>query len=157
MRLNDSLIALLLIVLAVAVIAYASGFPPMPGQTFGPALFPTLIATGLIVAGLSLIVAQVRSGHKQPLLEVDAWVRTPRLLFDFLLVIGGLLFYILFSDELGYFIAAPLALAAFLFATGARALIVLPVAVVVPLIMHYIFYALLKVPLPWGLLTPYAW
>ena len=66
------------------------------------------------------------------MLEVDAWVRTPRLLFDFLLVIGGLLFYILFSDELGYFIAAPLALAAFLFATGTRALIVLPVAVVVP-------------------------
>lgn len=157
MRFSDSLIALLLIVLAVAVIAYASGFPPMPGQTFGPALFPTLISVGLILTGLSLIVSRVRSGHRHPVVEIDAWVRNPRLLFDFLLVIGGLLFYILFSDELGYFVAAPLALAAFLFATGTRALIVLPVAVLVPLIMHYIFYTLLKVPLPWGLLTPYAW
>ena len=157
MRLNDSLTALLLIALAAAVIAYASGFPPMPGQTFGPALFPTLIGAGLIVAGLSLLASRVRSGDKQPVLQVDAWVRTPRLLFDFLLVIGGLLFYILFSDDLGYFIAAPLALAGFLVATGVRAQILLPVAVVVPLIIHYIFYALLKVPLPWGLLTPYAW
>lgn len=157
MRLSDSLIALLLIVFSVAVIAYAWDFPPMPGQTFGPALFPTLIAVGLILAGLSLIAARVRSGDKQPVLEVDAWVRNPRLLFDFLLVIGALLFYIVFSDELGYFVAAPLALAAFLFATGTRGLIVLPVAVVVPLLMHYIFYTLLKVPLPWGLLTPYAW
>ena len=88
------------------------------------------------------------------MLEIDAWVRSPRLLFDFLLVIGAVLFYILFSDELGYFIAAPLALAAFLFATGTRALVLVPVAVVVPLIIHYIFYTLLKVPLPWGLLTP---
>jgi putative tricarboxylic transport membrane protein len=156
-RLNDSLIALLLIALAVAVMVHASGFPLMPGQSFGPALFPTLIAVGLILAGLSLIAIRVRSGHTQPVLEVDPWVRNPQLLFDFLLVVGALLFYILFSDELGYFIVAPIALAAFLFATGTRGLIVLPVALVVPLLMHYVFYTLLKVPLPWGLLTPYAW
>ncbi len=157
MRLNDSLIALLLVAFSVAVIAYAWDFPPMPGQTFGPALFPTLIAAGLILAGLSLIASRLRSPEKQPALEIDAWARSPRLLFDFLLVIGGVLFYLLFSDELGYFIAAPVALAAFLVATGTRVLVLVPVAVVVPLIIHYIFYTLLKVPLPWGLLTPFAW
>ena len=157
MRLNDALIGLLLIALAVGVIAHASGFPPMPGQTFGPALFPTLIGAGLILSGLALIVSRARVADKQPLIELDAWVRTPRLLFDFALVVGGLLFYIVFSEDLGYFIAAPIALAAFLFATGTRPLVVLPVAVVVPALMHYIFYTLLKVPLPWGVLTRYAW
>ena len=129
----------------------------MPGQTFGPGLFPTLIGAGLILSGLGLIVSRVRSGERQPVIEVDAWVRNPRLLFDFALVVGGLLFYILFSEDLGYFIAAPIALAAFLFATGTRPLVVLPVAVIVPPLMHYIFYTLLKVPLPWGVLTRYAW
>lgn len=157
MRLNDSLIALLLIALAVGVIAYASGFPPMPGQTFGPGLFPTVIGAGLILSGLGLIVSRVRAADKQAVIELDGWVRTPRLLFDFALVVGGLLFYILLSEDLGYFIAAPIALAAFLFATGTRMLVALPVAVIVPALMHYIFYTLLKVPLPWGVLTRYAW
>ena len=30
-------------------------------------------------------------------------------------------------------------------------------AVVVTLVIHFAFYKLLRVPLPWGLLTPYAW
>jgi putative tricarboxylic transport membrane protein len=25
------------------------------------------------------------------------------------------------------------------------------------LIIHFLFYKMLKVPLPWGLLSPYAW
>jgi putative tricarboxylic transport membrane protein len=157
MRFSDSLLAGLLIAFAVAVIWYASDFPPMPGQAFGPSLFPTLVAAGLIFASLGLVISGLRSGQRQPLLELDSWVRSPRLLFDFVLVVGGLLFYILFSETLGYLIAAPVALAAFLFATGVRPLVVLPVAVVVPAIIHYLFYTLLKVPLPWGLLTDYAW
>ena len=67
------------------------------------------------------------------------------------------LFYIVFSEALGYLIAAPLALLAFLIATGTRAIAAVPVALLVPLLIHYIFYTLLKVPLPWGLLTEYAW
>jgi putative tricarboxylic transport membrane protein len=25
------------------------------------------------------------------------------------------------------------------------------------LVIHFLFYKMLKVPLPWGLLSPYAW
>ena len=84
-------------------------------------------------------------------------MRTPRLLFDFFLMIGAVLFYILFSERLGYFITAPIALYASLLATGVRCAIAVPVAAIVPLIIHYIFYTVLKVPLPWGLLVDYAW
>jgi putative tricarboxylic transport membrane protein len=34
---------------------------------------------------------------------------------------------------------------------------VVPLAVVVTLIIHYAFYKLLRVPLPWGLLQGVAW
>jgi putative tricarboxylic transport membrane protein len=29
--------------------------------------------------------------------------------------------------------------------------------VIAALVIHFMFYKLLRVPLPWGLLTPYAW
>jgi putative tricarboxylic transport membrane protein len=157
MKLHDALIAALLIVFAVAIVWHVRDFPPMPGQTFGPALFPTLIAVALILSGVLLAVGSLRGGRRQPVIELDAWVRSPRLLFDFFLALGAALFYILFSEALGYLIAAPLALLAFLIATGTRPFAAVPVALLVPLLIHYIFYTLLKVPLPWGLLTDHAW
>jgi putative tricarboxylic transport membrane protein len=102
-------------------------------------------------------VGGLRSGRSQPVLQLDAWVRSPRLLLDFCLAVGAVLFYILFSEALGYLIAAPLALLAFLIATGTRAIVAVPAALLVPLLIHYIFYTLLRVPLPWGLLTDFAW
>jgi putative tricarboxylic transport membrane protein len=35
--------------------------------------------------------------------------------------------------------------------------VALPVALASALLIHTIFYKLLKVPLPWGILTPLAW
>jgi putative tricarboxylic transport membrane protein len=31
------------------------------------------------------------------------------------------------------------------------------IAVATTLVIHFAFYKLLRVPLPWGVLTPYAW
>jgi putative tricarboxylic transport membrane protein len=157
MRLHDALIALLVTVFAIAIIVHASGFPPMPGQAFGPALLPIAIAIALIFASVALAAGALLSREKQPVIEIDDWVRSPRLLFDFFLTLAGVVFYIAFSERLGYLIAAPLALLAFLIATGVRGVVALPVAAIVPLVIHYIFYTVLKVPLPWGLLVDYAW
>jgi len=33
----------------------------------------------------------------------------------------------------------------------------LTVAVIATLVVHFAFYKLLRVPLPWGVLTPWAW
>jgi len=71
--------------------------------------------------------------------------------------VGAVLFYIAFSEALGYAIAAPIALLSFLIATGTRPIVAVPIALLVPLLIHYIFYTVLRVPLPWGLLTEYAW
>jgi putative tricarboxylic transport membrane protein len=157
MKLHDGLIAALLIAFAVAILLAVRDFPPMPGQSFGPALFPTLIAVGLILSGALLAAGSLRNGRREPAIALDPWVRSPRLLLDFFLAVGAMLFYIAFSEQLGYLIAAPLALLAFLIATGTRLTVAVPVALIVPLLIHYIFYTVLRVPLPWGLLTDYAW
>jgi len=40
---------------------------------------------------------------------------------------------------------------------GVRLRNALPLALAVALVIHYVFYKLLRVPLPWGLLQGIAW
>jgi putative tricarboxylic transport membrane protein len=157
MKLHDVLTAALLIAFGLAVAGYASTFPPMSGQAFGPGFFPTLVAGGIVLSGLVLLGGAVRRRAAARLLEVDDWVCAPRRLLAMLLLLGGVVGYLLLSEPLGYLLTAPIALLAFMFATGVRVRVGLPVALLVPLLVHYIFYSALRVPLPWGLLTDYAW
>lgn len=157
MKLHDAIIAAILLALALGIGVHASAFPPMPGQAVGPGFFPTLIAAGIALGALVLAAATFARRAGGPAVELDEWARSPRRLVEVLLVAGGVAFYVLFSESLGYFIAAPAALLMFLLATRTRLLIAVPIAVLVPLLIHWIFYAGLRVPLPWGLLTEHAW
>jgi|TARA_R110000823_G_scaffold303449_1_gene424848 putative tricarboxylic transport membrane protein len=71
-----------------------------------------------------------------------------------LIVILG---YGLLLDLLGFHIASFMAVSATALIFGMRAggavLLALPLVIGV----HLLFYSLLRVPLPWGLLTPMAW
>jgi putative tricarboxylic transport membrane protein len=72
-------------------------------------------------------------------------------------LLGSVVFYILFSDELGFLITALLMLVALfrsLQVTWGRSVFW---AVVATVVVHFAFYKLLRVPLPWGILTPIAW
>ena len=157
MRFNDALIGLALIVFAGLILWNVRGFPPMPGQQFGPSLYPSIIAAGFGLTGLALVVSGVRRWSSHGAVEFSEWMRTPRLAVNFLVVVGGVLFYILFSDSLGFLIAAPITLGAILVSARTRFFIAGPVAIGVCLLIHWIFYGGLKVPLPWGLLEPIAW
>jgi putative tricarboxylic transport membrane protein len=155
MRFNDSLIGIALALFAGVIAWHVRDFPPMPGQEFGPSLFPRAIAAGFVLTGVALIVSGVRSWAGA--VELSEWMRTPRLAINFLVVVGSVLFYILFSDLLGFLIAAPITLGTILLAVRTRWFVVLPAAPAVCLVIHWIFYGGLRVPLPWGLLEPLAW
>ncbi|MCC7547587.1 MAG: tripartite tricarboxylate transporter TctB family protein [Burkholderiales bacterium] len=157
MKLNDGLVGLLLIAFSLVLLVHVSAFPDMPGQNFGPSVLPSLVAVGLILCSLVLIVRALRASPRHPLVEWDAWVTSPRLVFAFLAVIGAVAFYIAFSETLGYLVAAPLSLLVVLRACGVRWIAALALAVLVSLAIHHVFYTLLKVALPWGLLIEYAW
>jgi putative tricarboxylic transport membrane protein len=157
MKFNDALIGLAVVVLAGVILWQASSFPPMPGQDVGPALFPTLIAVGLAVCAAALIWNGLRRLRSEPAIELSDWMRSPRLALNLLIVIAGVAFYIAFAERLGFLIAAPIVLTVLLITLGTRWWLALVVALAVSFAMHYIFYSFLKVPLPWGLLTEYAW
>lgn len=157
MKLNDAVFGLLLLLLGGAVLAIVQGYPQIPGQKVGPALFPGLIATGLCIGGLILIVRGWRERAASPWVTLEEWVRSPRHLASFVVALGSVLFYILVSEKLGFVITSFMILAANFLVLKVPPRRALLIAVVATLVIHFAFYKGLRVPLPWGVLTNFAW
>ncbi|MDH3319880.1 MAG: tripartite tricarboxylate transporter TctB family protein [Betaproteobacteria bacterium] len=152
MKINDALSGAALVALGAALLWHIQGFPPMPGQKFGPAWFPGLVAGGLIACGALLVDAQLRSAAPVPLLALPAWMRRVRPAASVASVVAGLVFYVFAADTLGFHITAAALLLLWSRLLGAPWQFALPVALAATFVIHLAFYKLLKVPLPWGLL-----
>jgi len=158
MKLNDAVFGALFLVLAIAVLVASRAFPAIPGQQIGPGAFPSLIASILAVSSLLLIARGLRFRRSgQRWLEGGAWLRSPRHVLRFVAVIGALLFYLAAAQTLGFVITGILLMTGLLRAFGVRWTVTLGTAVIATLMIHAIFYKMLKVPLPWGLLQGVAW
>ena len=73
------------------------------------------------------------------------------------MVIGVNLLYLLAVDRLGFVLTGIVYLAALMLVLRVRPLRAVVLAVVLTLAIHFCFYKLLRVPLPWGVLQPIAW
>ncbi|HEY3177348.1 MAG TPA: tripartite tricarboxylate transporter TctB family protein [Casimicrobiaceae bacterium] len=156
MKFNDAVFGAVLLVLGIAVLVHVPSFPQMAGQKVGPALFPGLIAAGLIACALILIVNGVKQRATQPWINTGEWTRSRQHIGAFFVTIGVVVAYIALADKVGFLIIGPLVLFALFIAYGVRPITAFAVAIVVTLVIHYAFYKLLRVPLPWGVLTPFA-
>lgn len=157
MKIHDSLGGALLLAFAAAVYWHTLGFPEIPGDPVGPALFPRVTAVGMGLCGLILIGRGVLAGGAKAWIEVPEWIRMPGLVAAFLLVVLGLLLSYFFLDQLGFLVVAPVLLAALMLVLQVRPALAIPVAIGASLLIHTIFYKGLGVPLPWGLLQAWAW
>lgn len=155
MKVSDSLVGAFLIALAVVILVHIQGYPLIPGQNYGPALFPGVIAVGLIGCGLLLVVRGVRA--RLPLVALSGWMRNPATVTNFLAVCGVLVAYIAAADKLGFLPTAVACLLALFLKLKVRLLPALVVALAATLVIHMLFYKLLRVPLPWGVLERFAW
>lgn len=155
MKIHDGLIGAVLLLLSLAVLWHVQSFPPAPGQDYGPAVFPGVIAAGLALASLALIW-QGFSQH-QTLLKLGDGLRSGRHLLALVIVVVGTVLYILLVDTLGFILCSIALLVALQWACGVRWGLNLSVALIATLAIHTAFYKLLKVPLPWGLLERFAW
>jgi putative tricarboxylic transport membrane protein len=155
MRLHDSLIGSVLLVLSLAVLWHIQGFPPAAGQPYGPAVFPGLVAGGLALSSAVLVWQGLRNGG--PWLAFGEGLRSPRRLAAAFIVVAGTALYILVSERLGFVVCSVLLLVSMQWACGVRLRSAVLVALVATLVIHTCFYKLLKVPLPWGVLQRWAW
>jgi len=158
MKFDDLRIGVVLGVFSVLVFFIARTFPVIPGQHFGASLFPTLISIGLFICSVLLVIQgwqARRAGVPRP--GWPAWLREPLSVLRFLMVPLSLVFYFMAGDWLGFLPCAFLLLMALQLVFGVRWKRALIVALVVSLVIHAMFYSVLHVPLPWGLLEPLAW
>jgi putative tricarboxylic transport membrane protein len=156
-RFHDAIVGLLLLVGAAALLLYARTIPAMPGQDYGPGVFPFLVGAGLGVTALILTLRALAAGRSQRLVEVEPGLLTGRGTAAVATVVVGVIFYLLVADWLGFLITAPLVLLALFRTQRVGWALSIAVAVGASLLIHFAFYDLLRVPLPWGLLTPIAW
>jgi putative tricarboxylic transport membrane protein len=161
MKLNDAVWGALLIFFSAVILVHVQGFPTIPGQKVGPALFPGLLAVGLAICAVMLIVKGIASrakrGERAHWVALDGWTRSRRHVRAFVAVVGVNLFYILLVDDLGFILTGTAYLALLFIVFGVRKRVVVPLALGLTLVIHYAFYKLLKVPLPWGVLQGIAW
>jgi putative tricarboxylic transport membrane protein len=143
-----------LVALAAAILWHVQGYPAMPGQRFGPAWFPGLIAAGLGICGALLVSSGVRQGA--PWLALPGWMFRRRAALGVAGVVGGLVFYIVAADRLGFHITGIVLLTLWMRVLGASWRMAGVVAVVATVAIHLSFYKVLRIPLPWGVLERYA-
>lgn len=155
MKVNDAIVGGLLILFGIAILVHVQGYPTIPGQKYGPALFPGVAAAGLVACGLLLLRRGLRAGG--PALVLAAWTRSARHAANFALVVGSLVFYVLAAEPLGFVPTAAVILVALFCKLGVRWMLAVPTALVATLVVHLLFYKVMRVPLPWGLLQPLAW
>jgi putative tricarboxylic transport membrane protein len=152
LKVNDALSGAGLAALGGVVLWHIQGFPAMPGQKFGPAWFPGVIAIGLLVCGVVLMLRAERGTW----LALPEWTRRARPIAGVASVIGGLLFYVLAADRLGFHLTGLLLLTLWCRVLGAGWRISIAVSAIATLAIHMSFYKLLRIPLPWGVLERFA-
>lgn len=157
MKINDVLSGLLIGVFGAVIYAHAQSFPPMPGQNVGPNMFPQLIAAGFMICAIILIVRGAKTLRTEAWITRPPWLGNSRIALGFVLIPLVLAFYVAVSESLGFLPTAVILLIALFLVFQVRLRTALIIAVAGSLGIHAIFYKLLKVPLPWGVLESVAW
>lgn len=161
MKLDDAVWGALFALLGAAILWHVQGFPHIPGQNVGPGLFPGVLAVALLVSGALLIASGLKArradGAASRWAVAPDWLRSQRHLLAFAVLVASNVFYLLAVDRLGFLLTAFVYLAALMGVLRVRLALVLPVALIMALAIHYAFYKLLRVPLPWGVLQGIAW
>jgi putative tricarboxylic transport membrane protein len=156
MKINDAIFGVIFAVLGAVVLVHVQGFPTIPGQQYGPGLFPGTIAAGFLVCGVLLIVSGIRGRAGEPWIGAGPWMRSAHHVRAAVLIIAGVAAYIALSDLVGFLILAPILLFVWFLALGVRWTTAILAAVITTFVIWYAFYKLLRVPLPWGVLTKFA-
>lgn len=153
--LRDVVAGAALIALAIAMIWGAQGFPSIRAMAYGPDLFPKIIAGGLILSGGGILIGALRDRLGTAAPEKDA--PDPFALLPFLAIVAIVAGFALLLPVLGFHVTAALALLASARVFGGSWGLSVLMALIAPVVLHYIFYTLMRVVLPWGILEPWAW
>ena len=111
MKLNDAVWGALLLLLAAAVLVHVQRFGTIPGQQYGPAIFPGLVAVGLAICGVLLVFgglgARTHGRERAEWIAFAPWMRSPQHVRALAVTIAVNVCYVLFVDRLGFIVNVP--------------------------------------------------
>ena len=173
MKVSDRVTGAMLVGLGAAAYWGGSLLPPVPGQQVGPNVFPMVIGAALVVCGVLIMLGVGRTFEEEEEIVTSAKgdvaraeALEPERGFVSGFLHGGwkvlvppaaLFFYYFASERLGFWITASLMIFTLAWSQGAKLKWAVALAIVAPAFVHLVFYKLLRVPLPFGLLKfPWA-
>ena len=149
----DRWVGLALAGLGGVVLWTARDFPDVPGQKLGAAFLPMLVGAGLVVCALLLVLRSFRARAGQgdaPPAPLSAGARLAPLA-----VVGCIAAYVLLAERLGFLLVAPALLFVLFLAFGRSVVGALAWSLAGAVVVHVVFYKMLRVPLPWGVIPPF--
>lgn len=152
MRFHESVIGVVAMIIGGLVLWQASAFQNFQSHqlAYGPGFFPSIVAIVMMVAGFVLAIGHLSSLRASTWVEIEPWLRTPRLLANAAAVLLSVVVYILAADEVGFLIVAPAILFVLIVMLWGRPLYALAIALLTSFVIHQFFVVVLLVPLPWG-------
>jgi len=172
MRFNDAIVGAVLVVFAIAEIAYTRTFPSLHGQSYGPDLFPRLIGVGLLGCGVVLILRGLYARRLQAKTEpkpntTDAytvnWIDFGNIAdstharVNAALIVLFLVLYIALSDWIGFIPLSLTIISILLYRLGSSVFTAGAIAVLTTAVIQILFAKVLLVPLPAGWLQGMVW
>jgi len=152
----DVVLGLLAILAGAAILPMSLALPSLPQSYAGPSLFPSLIGCLFILAGVVITINGLRAWRAEKAGQGDE-ASQPRPQFAWRRMIEVLIavaIFIIVAPRLGFVVGGFVLVAGMLLIRGNRWTTSVAVALILTIIVRWIFVSLLKVPLPVG---PWGW
>lgn len=153
LKVSDFTLALVLLALAAAMTIGALSFPPMPGQAFGPRLFPNLIAAGFALCAVALILRAAKAKAIRVTIVQPEWWNEPGRRGNLAILLGSIVAYTLLVERIGFVLTTFALLVVLMKRLGASWRATMFASFLGTAVTYLLFAYWLRVPLPPGVLT----
>jgi putative tricarboxylic transport membrane protein len=156
MRVNDFVLGLIIVALAVAVLVMSASLRSFPGEHYGAALFPSMAAGLMGICGVIL----AWRGFRQRALVLrsgQGLVASRQVAVNLGVTAVAVVVYLLVFNRIGFLVSTAVLLFILFVLLRVRVITSVAASIVVTLIVAVMFEEFLRVPLPWGVLSPLHW
>jgi putative tricarboxylic transport membrane protein len=153
---TDKMIGLGFAALGIVILVLSLQLPPPVMAThiaYGAGFFPSILGVAIALAGAAM--ALTPAGDSAELDEADEPAEDNHWFKPALVMLAGLA-YVLFAQQVGFLILAPIILTGLLLLGRVAPWRALVIGILGSVIVYVLFAKLLLVPLPLGLLTPFG-
>lgn len=141
--------------LGATLIVNTSSLDSVAHIEFGPALFPTIVGYILIAFAALAAFDAVRSPAADPSATEREPLNRHRIIL-FAAFAAAPLIYVALAPILGFLLTMPIIVGGLAFIASGKPGRSVLLGLTLTLLLHVVFYQVLRVTLPWGVLTNYA-